>query len=484
MNLPTSRFRLFTFFLGFIALVFSCTKIITTDIGSDLLPPIDGVITKDTVLDVITKNSGYDTVAVGISDDHALGYIDDKNNFGTTTASLNFQVAPPSIPFSWGIDKNDVIVDSVVLCLSYSSAWGDTLPSSPLKLHVYKMDPEVVFNANTSYNNNISFEKAEELTENNTAKVVDISSLNDAGTTDSVYSETTTNQLRVRLNKSFGELLVSYDSATVYKSDLTFYNYLRGLIVEPEATGNALMRINLLDTATHLSVYYHGKSNKDTLTRRFSPDVSTSASSNTILRNYGGSQVPKYIPGTGTNDDLIFMQTSPGIYATLKIPGVLGLPNMIVHRAEVLMYQVPDLESDNDQYLTPPNLFLSAYNPDSNHRFAIPFDVTILTNSITNLVQFGVAPKSQIDKNTGRKTVYYSFDISRYVQSIVTKQDTLYDLILQAPYNQYIYPTKDAIYPVPISTPALNTAGIGSVKLGGGDNDKYKMRLHIVYSLP
>jgi Domain of unknown function (DUF4270) len=484
MNLPTSRFKLFTFFLGFIALVFSCTKIATTDIGSDLLPPVDGVTTKDTVLDIITKNSDYDTVSVGISDDHVLGYIDDKDNFGTTTASLNFQVAPTSIPFSWGIDKSDITVDSVVLCLSYTSAWGDTLPSSPLKLHVYKMDPEVIFTGDTLYNNNISFEKADELTENDSPKVVDISSLDDVGITDSVYDEPTTNQLRIRLNKSFGELLVSYDSATVYNSASTFYNYLRGLIVEPENTGNALMRINLLDTTTHLSVYYHGKLTADTLTRRFSPDVSTSASSNTILRNYEAGQIPSYIPGTSTNDDLIFMQTSPGIYATLKIPGITGLRNMIVHRAEVLMYQVPDLKSDNDQYLTPPNLFLSAYSPDSNHRFAIPYDITILTNSITNLIQFGVAPKAQIDKNTGRNTVFYSFDISRYVQGIVTRQDTAYDLILQAPYNQYIYPAETAIYPVPISTPALNTAGIGSVKLGGGSNADYKMRLHIVYSLP
>src|SRR6478609_5650570 len=133
----------FGFFLIFITLFFACTKIVTTDIGSDLIPPVDGIITKDTFLTVMSKNVGYDTISVGISDDHVLGYTNDPI-FGTTRASLNFQVAPPSNPFSWGFAPKDIILDSVVLCLSYKGAWGDTLKD--LRLHVYSMDPEVIFN--------------------------------------------------------------------------------------------------------------------------------------------------------------------------------------------------------------------------------------------------------------------------------------------------------------------------------------------------
>ena len=472
MNLSLYRF---SFFLLFATLFFSCTKIVTTDIGSGLIPPVDGVTTKDTVLDVFTKNSGFDTVSVGISDNHALGYVNDPV-FGTTKASVNFQVEPPTTPLSFGFPRDSIVLDSVVLCLSYKSAWGDTLSSLPLKLHVYTMDPEEVFKIDSSYNNLKIFEKSQEITLFKTAKVVDISALNDIDTT-AYYKEVATNQVRIQLNNSFGQQLIDYDSATVYQSDSTFNNYLRGLIVEPDETGQALIYVNLIDTATHLSLYYHTKDLKDTATKRFSPSVLSSASSNTILRNYQASPIPSYVASADTNQDLVFMQTTPGTYATLRIPGVERLSNRIIHRAEILMYQVPDA---NEQFLTPPNLFLAAYSSDSMRRIAIPYDISFQSDgSISNLAAFGVLPKHK----SGSSEAYYSFDITRYVQSIVTKQNKLHNLILFAPYNQYIYPSETIIYPVLISSPGLNSVATGRVLLGGGNNSQYKMRLHIVYSL-
>jgi len=471
MNLSLNRF---TFFFSLTALFFSCTKITTTDIGAGLIPPVDGVITKDTVLDVISKNTAYDTVSVGISDNHVLGFVND-NVFGTTTASLNFQIAPNVTPLSWGINRDSVVVDSVVLCLSYQSVWGDS--TQQLKLHVYSMDPEIIFNADSSYNNTVTFEKSTDLTEFG-GKFIYPYTLNDIDTT-AHYREIATNQLRIRLNNSFGQQLVELDSPTYYRSDSAFYTAVRGLIVEPEQNfGNALLSISLTDTATHLSVYYHSKNLADTLTRRFSPNSLTSASSNTILRNYQNSPIPSYIAGASTNnDDLIFMQTSPGVYATIQTPGVSSLSNRIIHRAELLMYQVPD--PTNDKWLTPPNLFLAAYNQDSvpYRRMVIPNDITFSGSSITNLTQFGVLPKT-----TG-STTYYSFDITRYVQGIITRKEKQFQLILYAPYNQYIYPVEATTITVPIASPSLNTVGVGRVRLGGGSNSQYKMRLHIVYSL-
>jgi uncharacterized protein DUF4270 len=475
MNLPLSRFKIFALFLIFVTLVFSCTKIITTDIGSGLIPPVDGVNTKDTVLDVVSKNAGYDTVSVGISDDHVLGYVNDPI-FGKTKASVNFQIAPTVSPFYLGVPKDSVVLDSVVLCLSYHSAWGDTLPSSPLRMHAYTMDREELFNANSGYSNTKIFEKAQEITEFGAAKVVDISALNDVDST-AFNKEETTNQLRIRLNNSFGQQLINYDSATVYKNDSTFYNSLRGLIVEPEETGNALLEINLLDTATHLSLYYHTLDGKDTFTRRFSPNSLTSASSNTIIRDYQNTPIPSYISSANTNDDLIFMQTSPGTYANLNISSVKSMQNVIVHRAEILMYQVPDV---SDALLTPPNLFLAAHKQDSTRRFAVPYDLVFNGSAYSNLTQFGVAPKYEANS----KMAHYSFDVSRYVQNVITRKDTLFNLVLYAPYNQYLFPNDSTLYALPIASPSLNNVGVGRVRLGGGNNEQYKMRLHIVYSLP
>ena len=70
MNFIESRLTKFIFFSSLLLAFFACTKITNTDIGSGLIPPVDGVNTKDTVIDVITKNQSFDTVAVGFSDDH------------------------------------------------------------------------------------------------------------------------------------------------------------------------------------------------------------------------------------------------------------------------------------------------------------------------------------------------------------------------------------------------------------------------------
>jgi len=467
MNLSLYSRALF-FFLSI--LIISCTKIATTDIGSDLIPPADGVITKDTVLEVKTKNAGYDTAYVGISDDHMLGYVNDAL-FGKTTASVNFQVAPPSAPFSWGIPKNNIVLDSVVLCIKYNGIWGDTL--DPIKLHVYTIDPEVVFDDDSAYNTARTFQKGKEISEFASGTTVYPYLLDDVDTTKGFYTEVATNQIRIRLNNAFGQQLIDYDSATVYKNDTTFYSYLRGLIVEPEqSSGHALLQVSLTDTSTRLAVYYHSVDGIDTATRRFTPNVSSSASSNTIIRNYKDTEIPSYITNGSTSDDKVFMQTSPGTYATIDISALDTMRNVIVHRAEVLMYQIPD----GDKFLTPPNLFLSAYN-DSG-AFAIPYDVNIFNGAVSNLSQFGVAPRLKDDN------YYYSFDISRYVQGIVTRNEKRYNLVLTAPYNQYVYTNENFIYAVPISSPSLNKVATGRILLGGGNNSQYKMRLHIVYSLP
>ena len=183
------------------------------------------------------------------------------------------------------------------------------------------------------------------------------------------------------------------------------------------------------------------------------------------------------IDNPDSNQEHIYMQTSPGTRAFINISKLAGMRNVIVHRAEVLMYQEPDA---SDTYLTPPNLFLTALKEDSTRAaFAIPYDISFVGGGINNLTQFGVAPRQKEDKS-----YFYSFDVSRYVQGIVTRKEKIFNLMLMAPYNQSIYTDSTLRYIVPISSPVLNTVGTGRVRLGGGNNSdsRYKMRLHIVYS--
>ncbi|HXL55205.1 MAG TPA: DUF4270 family protein, partial [Chitinophagaceae bacterium] len=141
MNLSVVKKQFTLFLLLFFFFFSACTKIVTTDIGSGLIPPIDGVNTKEMYLDVVSKNIKDTITRVGTADDHALGYVTDPL-FGQTTASINVELKPSSFPFSFPVSsaKDSLMADSVVLVLSYKNVWGDSL--KPLAFKVFEIVPD------------------------------------------------------------------------------------------------------------------------------------------------------------------------------------------------------------------------------------------------------------------------------------------------------------------------------------------------------
>jgi hypothetical protein len=127
------------------SLIFAgCSKLDTTDIGSDLLPAVDNVTTFDTLLTINSTQGVFNTDSTKISnaDDLVLGKINNDPLFGTTKADVYAQFKPTFYPYYYG-NAGDTIVgyDSVVLCLSYKGVWGDS--TFPLQLQV----KEVALNA-------------------------------------------------------------------------------------------------------------------------------------------------------------------------------------------------------------------------------------------------------------------------------------------------------------------------------------------------
>ena len=122
----------------FSLIIAGCTKLDTTNIGSDLLPAVDNVTTFDTILTINTSQGVFnlDSTKVASTDDHVLGKISNDPLFGTTTASIYAQFKPTFFPYYYGNAKDTIIgFDSVVLCLSYKGFWGDSI-TQPLKLEV------------------------------------------------------------------------------------------------------------------------------------------------------------------------------------------------------------------------------------------------------------------------------------------------------------------------------------------------------------
>lgn len=484
------------FWTAFAVLLFfsACTKIETTTIGSGLIPPIDGVTTLDTSLDVFTDNlidPSEDSLKVYKTQDHVIGIINNDPLFGKTVAKAYLELKPTSYKFSFP-EAASMIPDSAVLILSYKGTFGDTIPNQTweVKELADTLDKDSTYPANQTFpTGNILG-----------SKNIDITTFNDSV---NYGLENAINQIRIKLDASFASrLMKQYDSTAgnAYESDSLFRTNFKGFEVGPSAgsSGNALVRINLLDSNTKLALFYNYKipdsSNRTTAVSyfRFSTGstaaVPVSGSSNYIKRDYRGSRLAANLANTNPNDSVLFIQTSPGTFASLKIPGLSLIPNEIIHRAEIIAYEVPSISSPNS-LLTPPRyILLSSYDSAKREKINVPNDFVYTSSSGANIATFGgyLTPRSVPSYGTANA---YVFDISRYVQGIVTRHEKNLALRLSAPVNDSLFYTD----PYPAITTAsyyispsnANNAAGGRVLLGGGGlvaGHPLRMRLRIIYS--
>ena len=455
----------------------NCTKIDTTHLGANLLPVVDNIHTFDTTLNIVAIN--YDPVvcdSVYRSDLHALGIIPNDPNFGKTTAGIYLELKPQYYPFAFpASDKDSLIVDSAVLVVHYSHSYGDTL--LPQKVQVYKLLDQ--FKADTTYTTCNVFNY-------DNSVLLGAQTYIPARLADSIhfFREDANDQLRIKLSNSFAQGFIT-DSAAIFKTDTTFTTYFKGfaLIADQVFGGNAINYFDLGNTDTRLSFYLRSSVNnvKDTSVIDF-PFTTYSGEANSVIHERGTSEITNHLTHPVTGDSLIYIQTTPGSYAELKISGLSGLSNRIIHRAELIIDQAY-FPLPSDAYLTTPAyLYLDTKDTSGTTYIPIPCDFTT-ANQQPDFTYFGGLKKIVNDGN-GHPVSQYVFNISRYVQSIVTKGSNNATLRLQAPYtiiNQTSYADRCDQMISPFSFP-LNNIAEGGIKLNGTNGTATRLRLHIIYS--
>jgi hypothetical protein len=445
-------------------------------LGGDLIPVVDNVNTFDTTLSVETYNDLFtdltDSTSLASTNNHFIGYLSADPLFGKTTATAYLELKPNVFPYLFEFPHKDSVTqfDSVVLVLKYKDSYGDT--NSVLNFTVYGIDPNADFRYDTFYlvrSNNIALGPA----------LGSRSGIIPARLSDSVYAfrDTTVNQLRIRLSNSFGLQMLGYDTTNAYKSDSLFRTYLRGFAIVPALTGNAAVGID--PSTSKLAFYYHYKNGAitDTAVVSYFTFTSFCAHANLVQRNYTGSQLLTYQGGT-TPDNLVFLQNTPGSFATIKIPGLQTLSNRVVHRAELIMEQVYD--PSDLIYATPTYLFLDAYDTAKKTYRTIPYDFTIDGNGNYNSGSFGMNGKSTVDAVNNPIKVW-KFNITRYIQNVLTKKEPLHDFRVTAPFVLKDY--FRALGSDYLQTFSLNPEVLaGRVRLGGGNHPTQRMRLRIIYT--
>ncbi len=480
------------FFFVFLIFSAACTRITTTELGAGLIPVVDGVNTFDTIMELQTDTfNESDTTRIYNANNMVIGAITNDPIFGTTQAELNFELKPSFYPFKVPGTKDSLVVDSAVLILSYKGYYGDS--TQPLNVSVHEISPTTPLDP--FYNYPVNFPAVKPVSTigalSNTIPL-DIRTL-----ADSVNNrfENANNQIRIPLRMDVARrFLKDYDSTNAYLNDSAFQSYFKGFSIKVQSSNpaNALLYVNLLDTNTKLALYYNtsttGASVRDTSVIYFKFNSAFGGYANFVTRNTTGAEISNRITTTSRPDSLVYVQSAPGTYVRIRVPGLQNLSNRIIHRAELIAEQVPD---DNnimtlDRYFQAPRLLLlSAFDSAKNQKRSIPNDY-IVGSSGPNTVDFG-GFRTFKTINGYDRVAAYNFVISRYVQGIVTRKDSSFTLRLSAPSNDSLnyfppFPNNFVSQMYYLSPAQTNELSNGRVRLGGGSHSRFRMRLRIVYS--
>lgn len=472
-----------------VAIVFSACKKINeaTELGGGLIPPIDNITTFDTSLTVQAFNDTFglanDSLYLAKNSEFFLGKINSDPFFGQTDARMFFELKPPFYKYYFANKPDSLYIDSVVLVLNYLETYGDT--NTAQTVNVYELDQSNSFKSDTAY-----LIRKSDLTYSTLlgSRTFFPTTLDDSV---KAYKDTTAGQLRIRLDNSFGTRLLSYDSAGTgaYGGDSLFKSKFKGFALQSMGAGNAVMGFDLTGANTKLAIYYRhnkgGISTFDTTVAYFGFDGSCAAA-NYIKRDYSGTPMLASINNGPAPDPIIYLQNTPGTFANLKIPALAGLSNRVIHRAELIVEQLYDISDST--FRRPDYLYLDASDPSitSYYKFrTIPYDLSYNSSGALNLGTFGCVPIRSID-GFGNPVNTWKFNISRYVQHVLTGTQNLYDLRLLAPVSlneQYGIPPGADFTAGILLNPAIVK---GRVRLVGNtgplDSNPHRIRLRLIYS--
>ena len=475
-----------------VAIVFSACKKINeaTELGGGLIPPVDNITTFDTLLTVQAFNDTFglanDSQYLAKNEEFFLGKINNDPFFGQTDARMFFELKPQFFKYSFANRPDSLFIDSVVLVLGYVETYGDT--NTAQTVNVYELDQSNNFRSDTAY-----LVRQSNLTYSNLlgSRTFTPRTLDDSV---KAYRDTTTNQLRIRLDNSFGTRLLSYDSAGngAYAGDSLFRQRFKGFALQSMGAGNAVMGFDLTSFNTKLAIYYRYEKRVVSNVQKLDTTVAyftfsgNCAAANFVKREYAGTPLLASLNNGNAPDPILYLQNSPGTFANLKLSGLAGLSNRVIHRAELIVEQLYDI---TDSTFRPPDyLYLDAYDPtiSNSYKFrTIPYDLTYTSSGALNLGVFGCVPVRSID-NFGNPIRQWKFNISRYVQHVLTGTQTLYDLRLSAPFSlneQFgIPPGTDATVGILVN-PAIVKGRVRVVgNTGPLDTNPRRLRLRLIYS--
>lgn len=296
----------------------------------------DAIITSNFTYDRNGGSSPLSTVMIG-------AYTDPF--FGQTVASAHFQMTPYSSELRF---PAGAVIDSAVLVLPYitgsvaGNIYGDTATTSTWK--VYKNDAALEKSKVYYSSDNVA-----------TGSLIGTGTVHydrfkkDTQQIIAATNDTTTAQLRIKLDQSFAQEVFAADS-NVFKSTTSFFDYFKGITISPDLsqTSNFLAYFLLPSSTTpeqkmlsSARIEFHYHTATDTTFSSIVVRPSVCAYFSDIKHNNSTYPVANLLT---RNSDSILIQSQPGVRADITLTGLTDIPLSVINKAElVITVQNPPL---------------------------------------------------------------------------------------------------------------------------------------------
>ncbi len=399
------------FFLVAMAFNVGCTDD-PDEIGLELQPGKNRLLVFFSDTSTVRAYSIYeDSIKTSRTSISMLGSIYDPV-FGVTNSSICTQIRLSSVAVDFGENPT---LDSIILALEYTSItfsgddvinfYGDS--TSPQTINVYEISDSLALDS--SYYSN----KIIPLVEPSIGIKTFIPAPVDSIYVDSIKYKA---HLRIPLSEEFGNKILSA-TETDLSSNTEFLRFVKGLYITPEPVtmrGGGIMFFNLLSTYSRMILYYHNDEN-DSLNYNF-----TITDANARYMNFShdyslsDANFQAQLNGDSTlGADKFYLQPMAGVRAKINLPYIKNW-SKIVSGTDTLTTLINEAKliltnfDQDDPLLPPPTLALFRKNKDGGYSY--------LEDQSEGTTYFG----GTYDDETGE----YYFRISRYVQSLISKDST------------------------------------------------------------
>ena len=325
--------------------------------------------------------------------------------FGMTTAEIYSQFRLSENGQDFGTAPE---LDSLILSLSYSGFYGDSMSSQTIKVFELDqdMDPDSAYYSNQSIS-----DYGVEL-----ASVTFVPVPSD---TVIVGGEPATPQLRIRLSDEFAEKIMTADPS-VFEDNESWLEFMKGFHITSEpamAGGGGIMSFDMLAANTALTIFYRTDASQDTLSFVFLSNSNcarfTAFDHNDYLDASADFKSQVLDGDTAAGNEKFYLQGMGGVKAQLRLPDIQEFfkdGNVAINEAKLIF----NIYDDGSELAGPPQLGLAMIDEEGDY---IP-----LPDASEAASYYGGYLNEAEDQ--------YYFRISRHVQRVLTGQTPNYPLAL------------------------------------------------------